>query len=102
MYGINIGKQSFRFTIIEFCEKEKLFRKENNISMDLTQCYLSSVGYNLRSLADSNRGRKSMLKETKKKLSISNKGRKASLDARAKNVCLVKLAVKCLMKLKLI
>lgn len=81
----------FIFEIIEKCNCDNLLIREQRW-LDLTKCYDRTIGYNLRSIADSNRGckfsdefkemrrkmqtGKKLSEETKAKMSAAHKGRK--------------------------
>jgi len=64
---------SFKFEVIEYCEKEKLLEREQ-YWLDITKCYDRNIGYNIASVAGRNSGHK-LSDEAKLKMSIAAKNR---------------------------
>lgn len=76
------GQENFKFIILELCEKEKLLEKEQAWA-DMTQCYNREIGYNLKTIVNSNLGLK-FSDETKAKMSKSAKGKIITQEFRDK------------------
>lgn len=70
------GSNSFEFHVIEYCGKEKLIEREQ-YWIDMYCSYEEQYGYNLRKVAESNRGLFPS-EETKAKIRASNLGQKRS------------------------
>lgn len=70
-YGIN----NFKFLVIESCEKDDLIKREQ-YWLDYTKCYDNKIGYNIRTIADSNTNcKRPMSEETKEKMRIIGRDR---------------------------
>lgn len=72
------GEENFEFSVLEYCEKDKLIEREQ-WWIDNTKCCNKNFGYNLAPSSKSTLGVK-LSEETKLKMSIANKGRKLSLE----------------------
>lgn len=71
------GKEFFLFTVLEECEIDILIEREQ-IYLDRLQSYKQSNGYNIRSIAESNRGW-SPSEETRRRMGKAQKGNKNGL-----------------------
>lgn len=76
------GQASFEFTVLEWVDVERLTEREQHFIDQLKACS-DQCGFNIRSIADSNRGVK-LSAETRAKMSAAMKGKKKSAEEIAK------------------
>lgn len=81
---IKYGEKAFEFKLIEKCEFDKLIEREQ-YWLDKTKCYERHIGYNIRTIANSNLGIKRIIKhteESKRKIGLKHKGKIVSDETR--------------------